>query len=161
MELYFSTLLSVCSKHAVRLASTSINVYIAIYQICALPGGYLADRVLGEYKHALLSFFGPRHGSFAGNFKTQVVSNIINSVGIGLVLFSSWQYTQNPPSCCSSSHNTTCGGNRTCDALHVDNVVDGVNFGLPPTLNLSLAILGLMVIHNFLRSMSIYWLVSM
>ena len=48
LELYFSTFLYVCSKHAVRLASTSINVYIAVYQICALPGGYLADRVLGE-----------------------------------------------------------------------------------------------------------------
>lgn len=50
LELYFSTFLYVCSKHAVRLASTSINVYIAVYQICALPGGYLADRVLGKQK---------------------------------------------------------------------------------------------------------------
>ena len=47
LELYFSTFLYVCSRKAVRLASTSINVYIAVYQICALPGGYLADRVLG------------------------------------------------------------------------------------------------------------------
>lgn len=50
LELYFSTFLYVCSKpdHAVRLASTSVNVYIAVYQICALLGGYLADRVLGK-----------------------------------------------------------------------------------------------------------------
>ena len=49
LELYFSTFLYVCSaKHAVPLASTSVNVYIAVYQICALLGGYLADRVLGK-----------------------------------------------------------------------------------------------------------------
>ena len=48
LELYFSTFLYVCSKHAVRLASTSVNVYIAVYQICALLGGYLADRILGK-----------------------------------------------------------------------------------------------------------------
>ena len=91
-----------------------------------------------------------------GNFKTQVLSNIITSVGISLVLFSSWQYTQEPPSCCLSEHHhhhhnatadTTAphGGNHTCDALNVDSVVDGVNFRLPPALNTTLAILGLLV----------------
>jgi dipeptide/tripeptide permease len=123
----------------VRLASTSINVYIAVYQICALPGGYLADRVLG-------------------NFKTQVASNFVTSLGICLVLFSSWQYTQNPPACCHwppDPHNTSStafpaaspgsSGGSNCSAIHVDTVVDGVNFHLPPNLNLTLAILGLML----------------
>lgn len=82
----------------------------------------------------------------SGNFKTQVLNNIFTSVGIGLVLFSSWQYTQRPPSCCKclSHHNTTCGGN-TCSALQMDDVANGVNFHLPPTLNLILVILGLLV----------------
>lgn len=48
LQLYFSSFLYVCNKHAVRLASTSVNIYIAVYQICALPGGYLADKVLGK-----------------------------------------------------------------------------------------------------------------
>ena len=49
------TFLYVCFRHAVRLASTSINIYIAVYQICALPGGYLADRVLGEEDNTSLT----------------------------------------------------------------------------------------------------------
>ena len=69
-----------------------------------------------------------------------MISNIITTLGIALLLFSSWQYTQEPPSCCSSG-----GGNSSCHALHVDNVVDGVNFHMPPSLNLTLAILGLLV----------------
>lgn len=82
-----------------------------------------------------------------GNFKTQVLSNIITSVGIGVVLFSSWQYTQWPPSCCKClpHHNSTIGGNNNCSALQVDDVVNSVNFHLPPTLNLTLIIMGLLV----------------
>ena len=94
----------------------------------------------------------------AGNFKTQVASNLVMSLGICLVLFSSWQYTQNPPACCHwppDPHNTSStvfpaaspgsSGGSNCSAIHVDDVVDGVNFHLPPNLSLTLAIVGLMV----------------
>ena len=91
----------------------------------------------------------------AGNFKTQVVSNLVTTLGICLVLLSSWQYTQEPPACChwpSAHHNTSSTvfsaaspHNSTCSALHMENVLDGVNFHLPPNLNLTLAILGLLV----------------
>ena len=92
----------------------------------------------------------------AGNFKTQVVSNLVMSLGICLVLFSSWQYTQELPTCCHWPHHNTSSaaavfsagashGSSNCSALHVNTVVDRVNFHLPPNLNLALAILGLTV----------------
>ena len=47
LELYFAYFLYVCSSRKFSLSTTSVNVYIAVYQLCAIPAGFLADRVLG------------------------------------------------------------------------------------------------------------------
>ena len=51
LELYFAPFLYVCSNvsRAKKLSTTSVNVYIAVYQLCALSAGFLADKVFGEY----------------------------------------------------------------------------------------------------------------
>ncbi len=49
LEIYFSRFLFVCLSQADQLSTAAVNVYIALYQICALSAGFLADRVLGEY----------------------------------------------------------------------------------------------------------------
>ena len=51
LELYFAPFLYVCSNvsRAKTLSTTSVNVYIAVYQLCALSAGFLADKVFGEY----------------------------------------------------------------------------------------------------------------
>ena len=50
LELYFAPFLYVCSgvSRAKKLSTTSVNVYIAVYQLCALSAGFLADKVFGE-----------------------------------------------------------------------------------------------------------------
>ena len=50
LELYFAPFLYVCSgvSRAKQLSTTSVNVYIAVYQLCALSAGFLADKVLGN-----------------------------------------------------------------------------------------------------------------
>ncbi len=50
LELYFVTFLYICLRkdRASSLATTTVNVYIAIYQLCALSGGFLADKVIGK-----------------------------------------------------------------------------------------------------------------
>lgn len=50
LELYFVHYLFVCSgsKRASSLGTTCVNVYIAIYQLCAISAGFLADKVIGK-----------------------------------------------------------------------------------------------------------------
>lgn len=50
LELYFAYFLYVCFSRKFSLSTTSVNVYIAVYQLCALTAGFLADRVLGMYQ---------------------------------------------------------------------------------------------------------------
>ena len=47
-ELYFAPFLYVCSgvSRAKKLSTTSVNIYIALYQLCALSAGFLADKIL-------------------------------------------------------------------------------------------------------------------
>lgn len=42
--------LYVCSstEQATSLGTTSVNVYIAIYQLCAISAGILADKIIGN-----------------------------------------------------------------------------------------------------------------
>ena len=42
--------LYVCSgeERATRLSTTSVNIYIAIYQLSAISAGLLADKLLGK-----------------------------------------------------------------------------------------------------------------
>ena len=49
LELYFTRFLFVCLTQADQLGTAAVNVYIALYQICALSAGFLADRILGEH----------------------------------------------------------------------------------------------------------------
>ena len=59
LELYFAPFLYVCSgvSRAKKLSTTSVNIYIALYQLCALSAGFLADKIFGEYWHApILNF---------------------------------------------------------------------------------------------------------
>lgn len=52
LELYFIRFLFVCfeTERATSLGTTSVNVYIAVYQICAISAGVLADKVIGTKK---------------------------------------------------------------------------------------------------------------
>lgn len=93
----------------------------------------------------------------AGNFATQVLGNILGTCGLLLTLFATWQYTLNMPHCCQSSHNSSAnhsewGSPRTapnqgldCTALHNHVVLQSWSLDLPPTLNLALAVCGLVV----------------
>lgn len=47
LELYFLHFLFICSGRRKALSTAGVNVYIAIYQLCALTAGFLADRVIG------------------------------------------------------------------------------------------------------------------
>ena len=49
LELYFLRFLFVCSGNRKALSTAGVNVFIAIYQLCALSAGFLADRVIGIY----------------------------------------------------------------------------------------------------------------
>lgn len=51
LEFYFVHYLFVCSgtERATSLGTTSVNVYIAIYQVSAISAGILADKVIGMY----------------------------------------------------------------------------------------------------------------
>ena len=50
LEFYFVHFLYVCSgtERATSLGTTSVNVYIAIYQLCAISAGILADKLIGN-----------------------------------------------------------------------------------------------------------------
>jgi hypothetical protein len=52
LEFYFVHYLYVCSgtKRATSLGTTSVNVYITIYQLCAISAGILADKIIGTCK---------------------------------------------------------------------------------------------------------------
>ena len=50
LELYFVRFLFVCLEGRTSLATTSTNVYIALYQVCAISAGILADKIIGELK---------------------------------------------------------------------------------------------------------------
>ena len=57
LELYFVDYLFVCSgtQRATSLGTTSVNIYIAIYQLCAISAGFLADKVIGTHKNMAVS----------------------------------------------------------------------------------------------------------
>lgn len=48
LELFFAQFLFVCYHNATSLASSVVNVFLAIVQVCGLSGGLLADKVIGE-----------------------------------------------------------------------------------------------------------------
>ncbi len=60
MELYFVRYLYVCSgsERATSLGTTSVNVYIAIYQLAAISAGFLADKIFGKSQSRFLETSG-------------------------------------------------------------------------------------------------------
>ena len=72
LELYFVRFLYVCSgeERATSLSTTSVNVYIAIYQLSAISAGFLADKIFGRQKkkkkiHGTLSTVEPQYNELA------------------------------------------------------------------------------------------------
>ena len=82
-----------------------------------------------------------------GNFKTQAVSNIISNTCAILLVFSMWQYTLNPPSCCPRENTTTLltdeGGG--CEELQRDILLSNLNLHIPPLINITTSIIALVV----------------
>ena len=97
--------------------------------------------------HQLMVCFSP-----TGNFMTQNIGNIVSTIGIGLMMFASWQYTLQEPGCCYGSTVNVIGGfdngsewNSNCSELHKVILWKDANLHISPTVNMVLAILGLTV----------------
>lgn len=123
LELYFTRYLFVCSSisRAKTLSTIIVNIFIALSQFSALTGGLLADYILG-------------------NYHTQNISNLLATVGLALVVVSSWQYSINVPTCCK---NTTIYSSN-CSELTRHHFAS-VNLSLSPSLSVILILFGLMV----------------
>ena len=78
---------------------------------------------------------------------TQNISNVMSLIGAFLLVFSTWQYTLTAPSCCHDSVNASTAHifNKNCSEFETSIVLDDVSFHIPPSLNMSLAIVGLVV----------------
>lgn len=134
LELFFVRFLYVClpKQRGAKLGTTSVNIYIAVYQTCALSAGFLADKVLG-------------------NFATQLFSMILSTVGIFLLTFASWQLTLTTPHCCLESNFTdpyywqALGTQRNCSDLHKVPILEHLNLHMSPTASTVLALIGLML----------------
>lgn len=48
LELYFLWFLFICAGKRKSLSTAGVNVFIAIYQLCALTAGFLADKIIGK-----------------------------------------------------------------------------------------------------------------
>ena len=81
----------------------------------------------------------------AGNFLTQVGSNIVITIGICIMTFASWQYTLEKPHCCYSNATEGFNLDPDCSALEKDVLFAHANLHISPAVNLSLAITGLVV----------------
>lgn len=58
LELYFVRFLFVClgARHRTSLGTTCTNVYIALYQVCAISAGILADKLIGTNLNVYLLY---------------------------------------------------------------------------------------------------------
>ncbi len=163
LELYFTRFLFVCLTQADQLGTAAVNVYIALYQICALSAGFLADRILGEHhthkniwyycwiEHCIIIIFR------TGNFLTQVLSTLLTTIGICLLSFSTWQYTVSPPGCCVDNSNNkslylprdeysgSFNWSSNCSELDKVTILNQIDLNISPTLNMVLSIIGLTV----------------
>lgn len=91
------------------------------------------------------------HTLLAGNFKTQILSNIISSICAVILVFSTWQYTLNQPSCCpSNSENFTfelqaVDQSDGCDEIQRNVLLPHLNLDIPPTVNITISVVALVV----------------
>ena len=101
---------------------------------------------------------------WTGNFLTQALSTILTTGGVCLLAFSTWQYTVFAPTCCYTSNasiteqftgenihagsvieNSVLNWSSNCSELHKVSILEQVNLHIPPTVNMILAITGLIV----------------
>ena len=84
-----------------------------------------------------------------GNFKTQAISNIISSICAIVLVFSTWQYTLNQPSCCptDSPGNVTLSAGQAegCDELQRNILLSRLNLHISPAVNITISIIALVV----------------
>ena len=83
-----------------------------------------------------------------GNFKTQAISNVISSICATLLIFTTWQYTLNPPSCCpSDSENVTLNADHAggCEELQRNILLSNLNLHIPSAVNIATSIIALLV----------------
>ena len=95
-----------------------------------------------------------------GNFKTQAISNIISSICAIVLIFSTWQYTLNPPTCCPrESDNSTLftdeGGG--CEELQRDILLSNLNLHIPPSINITTSIIALVVCEAIYDTCTVWW----
>ena len=92
--------------------------------------------------------------TLVGNFKTQAVSNILSSICAIVLIFSTWQYTLNQPTCCLRENTTTLltdeGGG--CEELQRDILLSNLNLHIPPSINITTSIIALVVCEAIYNS---------
>ena len=78
---------------------------------------------------------------------TQNISNVVSVIGVFLLVFCTWQYTLTAPTCCHDSINATVTHkfNRNCSEFETSIVLEDISLHIPPTLNIILAVIGLIV----------------
>ena len=125
--MFFSKFGFVCSGSKSRMLGTiAVNVFIALNQLTALTGGFLADWILG-------------------NFHTQNISNILGTVGIVLASFASWQYTLHKPHCCVQETNSSSPIPSSCHELDKHRILTSLSFDISPEVAVVLIIIGCLV----------------
>jgi len=85
---------------------------------------------------------------------TQALSTLLTAVGVTLVAFSTWQYTVDPPSCCYNNYTSRMDNDyleqsynwsTNCSEIHKLTILDQINLQISPTINMAIAIIGLIV----------------
>ena len=97
-----------------------------------------------------------------GNFIVQTVSVVVSTSGLFLLTFSTWQLTLDQPHCCSEANyssltvsyqsglSTGHQSMANCSELNKVTFLEHFNLGISPSLNIALAIVGLMVNVHYL-----------
>ena len=83
-----------------------------------------------------------------GNFKTQVISNVVSSICAIVLIFSTWQYTLNQPSCCpSNSENVTLNADHAegCEEVQRNILLSSLNLHISSSVNITISIIALLV----------------
>ena len=159
LEFFFIHYLYICSgsERATSLSTTSVNVYIAIYQLCAISAGFLADKVIGTASESCTTSSTYAHSLHtAGNYLTQVFSVFLATCGIFLLAFSTWQFGISEPECCyivAGGNSQVVSGNLgeqqnwsgNCSELHKGVLLGSADLHMTPGVTMALALVGLLV----------------
>ena len=98
---------------------------------------------------------------YVGNFIVQTISILLSTCGLFLLTFSTWQLTLDQPQCCSQANSSSLAtfldqsigvssvlsskSAINCSELNKVTFLEQLGFGISPTLNIALAIIGLTV----------------